>query len=72
MRSIRIIANANNKELRTLHIYAGVTGPTGQFERCSQVGPTGVTGGQIATVQGLTGPTAGVKSIIVVGYTGPA
>lgn len=71
MRSIRVIANTNNKATPTRHIYNGVTGPTGLFEQCTQVGPTGVTG-EIQTVQGLTGPTAGVKSIIIAGYTGPA
>lgn len=56
---------------KRVNVYANITGASGQYQQCTQLaGPTGPTGTFKRVVS--TGATfrAGVKTIIIVGFTG--
>lgn len=69
LRSVRVVANAGNKELRTVNVVTTQADPP-RFEQCAQV--SGDQGREIETVQAAAAPTAGLPTIYIPGYAGPA
>lgn len=67
LKSIRVLANANNKTLRTVNIVTSQTGHT--FEQRQQ---QTTDNREWETVQAADAPTAGLKTVCIPGYTGPA
>ena len=69
LRTVKIIADAGNKNLPTVNINDSVVGIAGEIEQCLQA--SGTVDKEIPTYQGVTG-TSGPKNIIIDGFTGPA
>ncbi len=73
-KTVRVVAPTGpTGTLEFVHILDAFTGPTGTFPIWNQIGPTGF-GGQFKTVcdaTGMTGPNGEIKTVIIVGYTGP-
>jgi hypothetical protein len=68
LRTVRVLANANNKELETVNIVTSQTGHV--FETCTQHAGDG--GKEIPQVQDSGGGHAGLRTIMISGYTGPS
>lgn len=68
LRTVRVLADASNKELETVNIVTSQTGHT--FETCTQNAGDG--GKEVPTVQDSGGAHAGLRTIEIAGYTGPA
>lgn len=68
LRTVRVIANASNKELETVNIVTSQTGHT--FETCQQHAGDG--GREVPTVQDSGGTDVGLRTIEIAGYTGPS
>lgn len=68
MRSVRVIADAGNKELRTVNIVTSQAGHT--FETCTQV--SGDKGREIETVQVAGSASPELPTLCIPSYTGPA
>jgi hypothetical protein len=66
LQCIRVIANANNKQLRTVNVVTTQTGKT--FEQHTQ---KNTSDRSWETVQAAAAPTAGLRTIHIAGYSGP-
>ncbi len=71
LKSVRVAANASNKEWETVNIVTTQTGHN--FEQCAQVTALQATAnlGEFATVQDSGGGVAGLRTIQIAGYTAP-
>ncbi len=74
MRTVVVLAGPTGPTgtYERVNIFAAFTGATGQFEQCQQVAGASGPRGIISRVYPSGGPTAGVRNIIIAGYTGPA
>ncbi len=68
LKSIRVIANANNKALRTVNVLNTASSTKKHKEHTQQ----STNNRNWETVQAAAAPTAGLPTICIAGYSGPA
>lgn len=68
LRTVRVVANASNKELETVNVATSQTAHN--FEQVIQHAGDG--GREVPTLQDSGGGHAGLRTVVIPGYAGPS